>query len=556
MPELDAGIQPDDFSAYAGRWIAIIGAQVVGQGGTPEQARHAAQASRFKETPHITYITPDPPLNIHPFLEDLAPAFPPDYPVYVVGGAVRDVFLKRTVTEMDFIVPAKAIREARRIADRFGGAFYALDKKRDYGRVLLPQDQEQPLILDFTPIAGKNLEDDLRSRDFTINAVAAGLQPPHPLFDPCGGIADLHAKQLRPCLPTAFSSDPIRVLRGVRFSLKFGVRPDKKTKELMRAAVDLLDKVSPERLRDELLKILAGPKPSAAVRVLDRLGALNYILPELETLKGLEQSPPHILDAWEHTLETGKQLEKILDVLSPVVNMDKTANVLMGVISHRLGRFRNQLAAHFQANIVQDRQIRSLLFLAALYHDTGKPASLDVDSEGRISFINHEAIGADLIQQRAAALNLSNLEINRLQLIVLNHMRPLWLAQVGRPPSRRAKFRFFRDTGAAGVDICLLSLADTLATFGYTISPETWNRQVDIVRDLLEAWWEHKEEEISPPPIVDGNDLMLELQLKPGPVVGRLLAAIREAQATGEVNTRRQAYEFARILLDENGPGS
>ena len=549
MEELDPVVQQTDLSPYAGRWIACIADQIIGQGGTPEQALHVAQASRFKETPQITYVSPIPPLKIHPFLDELAAYFPPDFPAYVVGGAVRDAVLRRPVRELDFILPENAIKHARKIADQFNGAFYVLDKERDYGRVLIPQPGNENLVLDFAPMQGADLEADLKNRDFTMNAMAIGIQPPHPLYDPLGGATDLHAKRLRSCTPTAFSSDPIRILRGIRFSINFDVRADPETKERMRDAVDLIPDISPERTRDELFQLLKSRKPGAAIQVLDILDALRHILPELTKLQKVEQSAPHIWDVWDHTLEVAKQLHSILEILSPSYDPDSTANLFMGVITHRLGRYRKQLAAHLEQSLVQTRSIDALIMLAALYHDSGKPESQEVDAEGRIRFINHEQKSAELVVKRGAALQLSNTEIKRLRTIVLNHMRPLWLAQTGELPSRRAKFRFFRDTGAAGVDICLLSLADTLGTYDHTLPPDTWKHQVDVVRSLLEAWWERKEEQISPPPLIDGNDLMDKFNLKPGPIIGRMLEEIIEAQATGIVINQRQAYEFASRIL-------
>ena len=551
MEELDPLVQPRDLSPYAGRWIACIGDQIIGQGGTPEQALHAAQASRFKEIAQITYVSPTPPLQIHPFLEKLADYFPPDFPVYVVGGAVRNALLRRPVKELDFILPEKAIKHARRIANEFNGDFYALDPDRDYGRVLIPQPEDQALVLDFAPIQGNDLEADLKNRDFTFNAMAVGIQPPFPLYDPLGGATDLHAKRLRTCTPAAFTNDPIRILRGIRFSLEFNVRPDKDTKEYLRAAVDLLANVSAERLRDELFHLFAGPKPSVAIDVLDRLGALEYIFPELDDLHGLKQTVPHIHDAWKHTLDVVNQLHSILEVLSPSFNPESSSNLIMGIISHRLGRYRIQLTAHLEQRLVQTRSLRALIYLAALYHDSGKPECVEVEPDGRIRFINHEVISANLVVKRGEELQLSNLEINRLQIIASHHMRPLLLAQTGKMPSRRAKYRFFRDTGIAGIDICLLSLADTLATYGSTLPPDTWAHQVDVVRSLLEAWWENKEKEISPPPLIDGNDLMQELGLTPGPTIGLMLERIKEAQATGLVNNRRQAYELAKSVLND-----
>jgi putative nucleotidyltransferase with HDIG domain len=551
MKELDLPVQPKDLSPYAGRWIAHIGDQIISQGGTPGQALRAAQASRFKEIPEINYIPPAQPLEIHPLLEKIAAIIPADIPIYIVGGAVRDALLRQPVREMDFIVPADAIQHARKIANQLGAAFYVLDNERDYGRVLVSQAGDHPLVLDFAPLQGADLEADLVNRDFTINAIAAGITPPFPRYDPLGGANDLLNKRLRSCTPGAIANDPIRILRGVRFSIKFELKAEQATKIQMRAAAELLPNTSAERLRDELFKLLDTPKPDAAMRVLQQLGALKFVLPELVELQRVEQSRPHIHNGWEHTLEVVKQLKNIWLVLRPSYNPDSTSSLFMGVITHRLGRYREQLANHLQESLVPYRSITALNILAALYHDIGKPTTQKEEEEGQYRFINHEKVGADVVARRAAELQLSIEERMRLKIIVRHHMRPLWLAQNGELPSRRAIYRFFRDTQTAGVDICLLSLADTLGTYGYTLPADIWKHQVDVVRTLMEAWWEHKDQQVFPPPLVNGNELISKFNLKPGPIIGQLLSEIQEAQAIGVVNNQRQAYEHAsRVLLE------
>jgi tRNA nucleotidyltransferase/poly(A) polymerase len=548
------GGQYNERSLYAGRWIACIGGRIVGQGGTPKQAFQAAQASRFKEIPQVSYVSTTPAIHIHPILERVAAILPQDRPVYVVGGAVRNALLSLPVMELDFTLPGKAINTARKIADRLDGAFYALDKERDYGRVIIPQSEGCHLVLDFAPFQGATLEEDLKSRDFTINALAVEIHRPQELLDPWGGAADLYSKRLHACSPLAFISDPVRILRGIRFSILFDMRTDPDTQERMRAAVSLLPEVSAERLRDELLHLLESPKPATAIRILDYLEAIPYVLPELSAMKGVDQSPPHILDVWDHSLDVLTRLHQVLDVLKPTYNPQDSASLFLGVISHRLGRYREQIDIHLNTRFIPPRSLVSLVFLSALYHDIGKPHTKQIDQEGQIRFIKHEEVGADLVVKRGQALQLSNSEIKRTRVIVLNHMRPLWLSQSGKLPSRRAIYRFFRDTGPGGVDICLLSLADTLATYGPTLPPDIWAHQVDVVRYLLEAWWEKKEEVISPPTLIDGNDLMEELGLKPGPIIGQILRNIQEAQATGKVTNQRQALELAsEIINDSNG---
>jgi tRNA nucleotidyltransferase/poly(A) polymerase len=327
-------------------------------------------------------------------------------------------------------------------------------------------------------------------------------------------------------------------------SLDFQIHTD--TRHQMHTDAHLISKTSPERLRDEILRTLDGPKPASALRALDLLGVLSVIFPELVELKDIHQSPPHVSDVWNHTLSVVKYLHTLINVMSLDYNQDDAASLHLGLVSALIGRYRKQLADHLGTCLTPDRSSRSLLYLAALYHDSGKRLTRQVEQSGRIRFIDHEKVGAAITTSRAHVLVLSNLEIDRLTTIVRNHMRPLFLAQSEELPSRKAIYRFFRDTGPAGVDIALLSLADTLATYGPTLSQELWAHQVEVVRILLQAWWEQPQESISPVPLVNGSELIQELDLSSGPLIGKLLEEIREAQATGMVTNREEALEFAR----------
>jgi putative nucleotidyltransferase with HDIG domain len=489
-----------------------------------------------------------PLLTAHSW-ECIRSALLPGEEAYLVGGSVRDLLLGRVSHDLDFIILGDSLAVGRRVADALGAPYYTLDSERKTGRVILLQPDGERLFLDFAALRASNLESDLRDRDFTINAIAIPLHDLTQLVDPLGGVADLRAGVLRPCSPSSFLNDPLRTLRAVRQAVAFELHILPDTQKLLRQALPLLPRVSPERLRDELFRTLDGPQPSTAIRALDKLGALPYLLPELPALKGIEQSPPHTSDVWTHTLGVVQKLVSLFNVLAPTPDPETASNLTLAAVSLRLGRYRDKIHEHLSTLLNPDRSLRALLVLAALYHDIGKPQTRTLSDQGRIHFYNHEEIGASIASQRAHRLRLSNDETERLAIIVRHHMRPLLLAQGGELPSRRAVYRFFRSAGAAGVDICLLCLADTLATYGPGLPQEVWARQVDVVRILMEAYWEQKEERLSPPALLRGEALIQEFSLQPGPQVGKLLEAIREAQATGEIHTRQQALDFARARL-------
>ncbi len=492
-----------------------------------------------------------------PLLERIIPLLPEDVPIYLVGGAVRDTFLNRQSYDLDFATGGDSLQMARRLADNLGAAYFPLDSARKVARVVLSPRQDfispaKSLIrVDFSAFQGADLTADLMGRDFTVNAMAVEVHQLQTLVDPLGGAADLAAKRLRVCSPSAFLDDPVRILRAVRFSedLELTILPD--TIHLMSEAVPLLQQVSIERLRDELFKMLAISHPATSMRILDKLTVLDYLLPEVGRLKEVQQSKPHIMDAWNHTLDVLSQLETLLEVLGPDYNPDKTYNLIMGLVVTKLGQYRQEIAEHLRNALNPERPHRGLLILAGLYHDVGKQASQSADGEGKIRFIGHDQISGQQVYQRGQALRLSNLEIDRLVTIVGHHMRPSLLSHTEELPTRKAIYHFFRDTGAAGIDICILSLADMLATYGPTLPQDRWARHLNVVQAMLGAWWDEKEELVLPAAVIDGNELMEAVKLDPGPTVGYLLEAIREAQINHEVSNKDEAISMAKKILQE-----
>ena len=537
-------------SPYAGRWIARVRGRVIAQGGTPEQVLRASRSSRYKEKPEILFMPI--PFSLPPLLEKIKDILPPEQEIYLVGGAVRDLLTSRLSPDFDFALPSNGISLARKIANRLNADFMILDGERDTGRVVIIHEDDTRTYLDFATYRGANLEEDLRARDFTINALAFNLHD-NTMIDPTGGVTDIRAKVIRACSPTSFSDDPVRILRAVRQAAAFGFSIDKSTREWMKQAAGQLGGVSAERLRDEVFKILNGPKASASIRALEMLGVLGQLMPELLKMKDVEQSPPHIHDVWMHTLAVLDSLDQLIAGLQVGYDAEKTKDMFTGLLGLRLGRYREKIAEHFATPLNKDRTHRSLLFFATLYHDVCKPDTKMIDENGRIRFFDHDVKGADVVAERGHAFNLSNDEIERLRSIVRNHMRIHFFAdrleKEKQTPSRKAIYRFFRDSDRAGIDIVLLALADLRGTQGPALTIDTWTTYLDVARILFENYWEKPEEVIAPPRLLDGNDLIKELNLAPGPLIGQLLESIRENQAAGKIETKEQALDFARAEL-------
>ena len=550
-----------DLRPYAGRWVALVAGRVAGSGRTPAQARQIASRNRPKERQKIGFVFPgaDSDLMTQLPLPSLMVKLRPllarsRESVYLVGGAVRDALLGRSGGhDLDFVVGHDAVELARSVADELDGAFYLLDAQRGTARVILSD-----AILDLARLRGESLLDDLRDRDFTVNAIALPVDSADvdAIIDPLGGQDDLAAGLIRATGPNAIRSDPVRCLRAVRLSAELDMKILPATADMIRLAADQLAAVSAERVRDELVRLLSAPRPADSLRCLDELKLLPHVLPELLSTKGITQSQPHRVDVFEHTLLVVEQLEALLTAISAPKDPKESA---LALAQEALSPYAAPLLNHLDRPSSGDRNGRGLLYLGALLHDVGKPGSRSVEDDGRIRFFGHERVGAEMARRRGRELALSNSEVRQVATMVRHHMRPAWLARSspgsdGRP-SRRAIYRFFRDTGRSGLDICLLCLADGLGK-GAPPEPDDWRQRVQSVAALLDHYLNHHAETVSPRPLLDGRELIQALDIPAGPDVGRLLELIREAQAAGELNTVAGALALAREAQKASAAGS
>jgi len=237
---------------YAGRWVAYIGDQLVGQGGTPQQALEAARSTRFKESPTIYYVPLPKSLVFSPLFEKIRQIIPAEQTVYLVGGAVRDAILGIASHDLDFVLSGDALRLGRKTADALHANYFPLDDERNTARVILTANDKSRHSLDFATFRAADLENDLAGRDFTINAIAVALSKPQELLDPLGGVTDLKNKHLRACAADAFENDPLRILRGVRLASNYHLRITPDTRRMMKDAVRLLPRVSIERWKPNI----------------------------------------------------------------------------------------------------------------------------------------------------------------------------------------------------------------------------------------------------------------------------------------------------------------
>ncbi len=482
-------------------------------------------------------------------------------PAWLVGGFVRDLLLARPRHDLDVLVTEGGVRLARAIGAAFGGASFVLDDARDVGRAILPDAAGARLEVDVARLRMPELLDDLALRDFTVNAMALDISAADPargIFDPFDGRADVARNLLRAVTEGTFRDDPLRMLRGLRMTAELGFRLEDATFNLIRRDAALIQTVAPERVHDELIRILAAPGAWRRLRTLESLGLLRHVLPEAAAQAGVTQSAPHYQDVFDHTRSVVAHLEGLFAWLWPdsgftrpaASSGDITVFASAGqweAVAAALAPFAERLRQHLAQPLASGHTRRDLLPWAALAHDWGKPAKRSVDEAGVTHFYDHDRWGALLAEARLQALRFSSEEVTYVARLTDAHMRPGLLAH-DFPPTRRALYRFYRDVGTIGPDCAVLALADTLAIQA-AADLGALPRHLDMTERLLAAFFDERTQQVDPPPLLNGRQIMAEFGLPPGPRLGALLEGLREAQGAGEVFTVEDAWTWARAHL-------
>ena len=456
---------------------------------------------------------------------------------------MRDALLGRQTIDLDVTVTANPIVVARAVAGALGGVLVVLDEPRQVARAVV-QHEGVSWRVDVAPMQGDPIQD-LAHRDFTVDAMSVSL----PLMledgwqdrvlDPYGGRRDLQDRVIRAVGPQVFQEDGLRLLRAVRLAGSLGFDIEAGTQDLIRRDAQALDGISGERIRDEFLAILTARHAIRRVYLLDELGLLCRVVPELEQSRGVVQPKEHYWDVLHHNIETVGTVEGLLErEWEPGWVLDAVP-------------WDDSLAAHFR-QIAGDGHTRATIVkLAGLLHDIAKPATRTGDAEGRIRFRGHHSQGAEMVHIILQRLRLSRRSTDMIATEIEHHLRPGQMSQETELATPRAVYRYFRSAGDVAVDTLYLNMADYLAARGPLLEREEWETYAGRVRFILDTGLA----QVLPPapPLVNGHDLMELLGLSPGPGVGLLLEAVREAQAAGEVATREDALALARRLLDARG---
>ena len=467
--------------------------------------------------------------------------------LYLVGGVVRDYFLHNPSHDIDFVVKSGALKAAKTCADRLNGAYYALDAGRGTGRALIELHGER-IILDFATLAAGDIQADLALRDFTINALAIDVHDPEKLIDPLNGREDLKEGVLRPCSAASFISDPIRTIRAVRFKQRLNLKMERSTEELIRIAAPGLTAISAERKRDELFAVFESRGIKQSCQLMQDFQVWDQVFPLLGRLDQLNDVPRHFHSLKGHTLAVLNYCQEFTAYITDRnYEMDSPFVRSGGEV---LDDFRAELSDYLAHPIHPQRQYDGLLYLAVLYHDLSKTEIEAQEVNGKVGFPNHAEKSADLFAGTRAHWALSRDEFQFVDRIIRNHTLPADIQDTENGDSRRALHRFYQRAGSAGVLVAIFHLADILATYEEGLTDARWEKARKTCRALLGGWFRNYDQIVAPPPLLTGDELMREFNLKAGPQIGRLLAKIQEEQAAGTICDKRMAFDYAARWLN------
>jgi putative nucleotidyltransferase with HDIG domain len=450
---------------------------------------------------------------------------------WLVGGAPRDRVLGRDTFDLDVIVESSPENAARAIARAAGGAAcFELSEEFSGWRVVA---RDRSWQVDVQRLRGGSLHADLALRDFTVNALAEPVADGESIEDPLGGLADLAAGRLRMASSRAFADDPLRVLRLVRFALELELEPDPDTAAAARSAAPHLVGVSGERTFMELRRILASSRVLEGLALMESLGITRAVLPELDALRGVEQSRFHHRDVHGHTLEVLERTVALQADPAAVLGADELAEPVRALLAEPLA----------------DELTRGdALRWGALLHDAAKPLTGARRADGRITFMGHDARGAELARAVLERLRASERLRAHVAGLVRHHLRLGFLVhRPERPLARRTVFDYLQATAPVEVDVTLLSAADRLATRGDR-AEESIDAHMRLVSPMLAAaldWRAHG----PPAPFWRGDELAGRLEIPTGPRLGEILRELAAAQYSGEVSTREQALKHARRFV-------
>ena len=445
-----------------------------------------------------------------------------DNEIYLVGGSVRDILAGKEYTDRDLIVADEDAKTfSQRLAEFLDGVFISLDEENKIYRVVL---KDKINYLDITNPVGGSLERDILRRDLTINAVAINIRTGEIPQICTPYIQDIRNGIIKGVAEQNFIDDPLRMLRVFRFYSVTGFNIDESLLNFISENKKLIEQPAKERVEYELMKLFSGEYCHLSLLKMDECGFLELLFPFVNELKKVPSNQHHHLDLFHHSIETVRQIGFIYNNSSADVkaHMDK---VDFGGFS-RLAHLR----------------------LAAFMHDIGKFSTWTIEEDtGKHRFIKHDDVGAKMSAPFLKNLCFSNKQIEYISYIIKKHMYPS--AIVSAPDlNEKIMMRYIRHSEDNSIDNILIAKADRLSARGEAVSDEMVAENISSLDKLLNYYLSVKDTLKPLPKLLDGNEVMDILNIPPSKELGEIMAALKEAQMSGDVLTKNDAINFVKNI--------
>jgi poly(A) polymerase len=454
-----------------------------------------------------------------------------DFNVYAVGGFPRDLILKRKYSDIDLVVDKCILEYSKKIAEAFSSKFILLNNVDKTYRIVLKDTVFSNI--DISLCASKTIEQDLQNRDFTINATAFNLKD-FESFEQCiimpskNVLKDFALKTINTVSYSSFKTDPLRMLRAFRFAAELSFKISKDTFKQIRQNAKLIRKISPERIKNEFLKVLSSKNASLLLKGMDDCRLLSEIFPEIKKMKkSCKKYYYHPGGLFQHSFETVKAAENILNNLKKYFPQNYV-----------------NLKNHFSDNAAFSESVTraGLLKFSALFHDSAKLETANFEN-GKMHFLGHEKQGAKKVGEIMLSLKFSRNDIDTVMYLIGSHMRPSSLTK-NNVVTKKASLKFFRDSKNSTPDLLILAMSDWYSYKKLNFfSNKELKLQEDSVRELLKNYYDLKNAKPLSK-IINGNIIMENFALKSGPWIGELLKFTLEAQQEGKISTQKEALKI------------
>ena len=437
--------------------------------------------------------------------------------IYLVGGTVRDYYLGLESTDRDIIVMDEDAKSfSLKLAELFDATFVPLDEENKIYRIVL---SDKINYIDVTNPVGDSIENDLMRRDLTINAIAVNIRTGE-LIDISGGVTDIKNKCINYVNELNFVDDPLRLLRVYRFQALYGFELAPETINAVCRYVDLIHKPAVERITHEIMALFSGKYTDKALENMNKTWLLEEIFPFVKELKQVPPNSHHHLDLFQHSIETVRQVQQLYENSSDDVK-EHLEKVDFGGFSR---------LAHLK--------------LAAFMHDIGKFSTWTIE-EGKHRFIKHDDVGSKMSVKVLKNLHFSNKQIEYISQMIKYHIYP---SHVMSSPqiTEKIMMRYVRKMDMNSIDEIILAQADRLSARGPEITDEIVEHNITYLNMLLKFYLEARETLKPLPKLLDGNDVMKILNIKPSRKLGEIMEALHEAQINGDITDKNHAIEFVK----------